>query len=141
MHAVIRKVICGISAATILGVSYGHTRVRYGLWLTGLVILTGCATVPGPTGKSTSSYVVIFELYPNTAGSLQRLAVSRVLEQQSGRTVIYLPSAIFVDRARDSLAERTWSVTYDPGGKIRPAYVPCDLSPAAPDTPVCTAPE
>ena len=86
--------------------------------------------------RDASDYIVIFELYPDSAGRLQRIAVSRVLDKRSGCTVVELPSPTFVDRARDTLAERTWNVTYD-RGEIQPVLVHCEGSPNAPDSPSC----
>ena len=102
------------------------------------VLLTsaGC-TMPGRDGRDVSSYVVVFEVDADASGKLHRLAVARVLESGTERTVLYLPSATYVNRARDALAEKPWPVSYDASGNIKPVMVRCALSDAAPDTPAC----
>ena len=114
-----------------------HSKVRHAAWLTAVVLLTGCATAPQPVRQDRTDHTVVFALYPDAAGKLQRLAVSRVLDKRSGRTIIELPSALFVDRARDTLAERTWTVTFD-RGEIQPVYVQCVSPAVSPDTPSCS---
>jgi hypothetical protein len=106
-----------------------------------VVLLTcaGCGTTAGPDEPAPPDYAVVFELYPDTDGILQRLAVYSVLEKRTGRPVVYLPSAVFVNRARDALIERSWNVTYDENGKIEPVHVRCLLPAATPDVPDCSA--
>lgn len=103
--------------------------------------VAGCGTTAGPDGPEPGDYVIVFELHPDAGGRLQRLAVSGVLDERTGRPAVYLPSAAFVNRARDALVERPWNVTYDETGKIRPVQVRCLLSAATPDVPDCSAPE
>lgn len=110
--------------------------MRHAAWLMAATMLAACAGPPVEQ-RDASDYIVIFELYPDSAGRLQRIAVSRVLDRRSGRTVIELPSPLFVDRARDTLAERTWNVTYE-RGEIRPVTVRCESSPNVPDSPSCS---
>ena len=100
-----------------------------------LVAGAGCATAPEPEPES--SYVVIFELNPDASGRLQRLAVASVLDRETQRVVVYLPSARFVNQARDTLVEFDWPATRDRNGRIEPVYVRCFLSTASPHTPDC----
>jgi hypothetical protein len=118
-------------------------QVPGGRLVAAVVILAcaGCSTTAGPGEPDPHDYVVVFELQPDAGGRLQRLAVSGVLDERTGRPVVYLPSAVFVNQARDALVERPWNVTYDETGKIKPVHVRCLLSAAKPDVPDCSAPE
>lgn len=100
-----------------------------------LIACAGCAATPEPEPER--SYVVVFELNPDTRGRLQRLAVASVLDRETQRAVVYLPSAQFVNQARDTLAKRAWPTTTDQNGRIEPVYVRCYLSTASPHAPDC----
>jgi len=108
-------------------------------WLAAAAVLiacVGCSTT-NESDQSSRNYIVVFQLDMDAGGNLQRLAVYQVLDKQTKRPVMRLPSAYFVGEARDTLKERTWQVTYDQSGRTKPTYVRCLMTHSEPEVPAC----
>jgi len=108
-------------------------------WLAAAAVVIACVScsTTNESEQSSRDYIVVFQLDTDSGGNLQRLAVHQVLDKQNERPVMLLPSANFVGKARDTLKERAWPVTYDQAGRTKPTYVRCLMIHSEPEVPAC----
>ena len=122
-----------------VGIGQQAGGMRSVTWLAAAAVLlacVGCSTT-NESEQSSRDYIVVFQLDTDAGGNLQRLAVYQLLDKQNERPVMLLPSADFVGKARDTLKERAWPVTYDQSGRIKATYVRCLMIHSEPEVPAC----